>query len=155
MIVDGNEYDVSGRMSTEDSWDESESETEFSVKLSESRYMLVEQSSQTESERDENSAEYEFVYSIYDGGVLVERSTLSYESDTEDREGTETEIEMVAYKNGVTTVFLMDREQHNGRETIRIRAGEGRNIRTYYVRMVDDGNGGVDYVIEEVIGNYR
>ena len=36
-------------------------------------------------------------------------------------------------------IFLFDRERHRGEEVIRLRVGEGRDIRTYYLRSGPDG----------------
>ena len=148
MIVDGAEYPVRGERSVERDGGETESETEFRVTLGERYYMSVEHSSETENEDGESSVQQEYSYSIYRDGRLVERSTVEYE--TEDERGeSETEVKMTAYADGVSSVFCFTKETVRGEEIIRLRAGEGRDVRNYIVRVIVNEDGSTDYVYEE------
>ncbi len=141
MVVDGTDYAIRGRRNVESDGGESESETSFRVTLGETRYMLVEQESETERGESEQS----YSYSVYEDGMVVERSTFSYEEE----EG-ETELEMLAYKNGQTQRFSFDRERVRGEEVIRLSVGSGRDRQRYYVRTATDADGNVTYTYEPI-----
>lgn len=151
MIVDGAEYPVRGERSVERDGGETESETEFRVTLGERYYMSVEHSSETEDENGESSVQQEYSYSIYRDGRLVERSTVEYETENE-RGDSETEVKMTAYADGVSSVFCFTKETVRGEEIIRLRAGEGRDVRNYIVRVIVNEDGSTDYVYEEYGG---
>ena len=151
MIVDGAEYSVRGERSVERDGDETESETEFRVTLGERYYMSVEHSSETEDENGESSVQQEYSYSIYRDGRLVERSTVEYETENE-RGDSETEVKMTAYADGISSVFCFTKETVRGEEIIRLRAGEGRDVRNYIVRVIVNEDGSTDYVYEEYGG---
>ena len=77
------DYPVEGKYETENAADEAESELYFIAYTDESRrsYIEVSQESETETEGAETESEQEYVYSIYSGGALAERTTLEYESE--------------------------------------------------------------------------
>ena len=58
----------------------------------------------------------------------------------------ETELEMIAERNGKRESFSFEKESYRGREYIFLRVGSGREVKSYLV--VSDGNGG--YTYEEV-----
>lgn len=133
MIIDGVEYPVRGERSNESEPGESESETEFFVTLSDTRYMLVEQS--VEEEQGETEREYE--YSVYEGRTRVEYSSFEYENERD-----ETEIKMTSFANGQSQIFYFEKENVRGEEVIRIRVGSAQSSEGYYVHIVTDAETG-------------
>lgn len=143
MLVDGAEYPIYGRTEAETEWDESESETQFVVQMSDTRTMVVTQ--EQESEWDEREEEY--AYTIRENGRIVERCSFSFEQE----EG-ETEIELLLTKDGQTQTFYFEQE---GRRGIRIYVGSRQGGTAYTVRVETDEAGNSYYVYETVGGNYR
>ena len=137
LVVDGLEYPVQGVREIERERGEYESETEFRVTLEDGRSVWVEQSES--SEKDEHELEYSYL--IRENGRVVERSSFSFEE-----EKGETELEMIAEKNGSREMFSFEKETYRGREYIFLRVGGGRETKSY--RVVSDGSGG--YTYEEV-----
>ena len=137
LVIDGMEYPVQGVREIERERDEYESETEFRVTLEDGRSVWVEQSES--SEKDEHELEYSYL--IRENGRVVERSSFSFEE-----EKGETELEMIAERNGKRESFSFEKESYRGKEYIFLRVGSGREGKSYLV--VSDGNGGYSY--EEV-----
>ena len=137
LVIDGMEYPVQGVREIERERNEYESETQFRVTLENGRSVWVEQSES--SEKDEHELEYSYL--IRENGRVVERSSFSFEE-----EKGETELEMIAEKNGKRESFSFEKESYRGREYIFLRVGSGRETKSYLV--VSDGNGG--YTYEEV-----
>lgn len=140
LVVDGQDYPVRGTRSVEEEGNESESETELRVDLG-GRTMLVEQ----ESESEGREQEQEYVYSVYEGRRLIERSAFSYEQE----EG-ETEIKMLTVKDGVTQAFYFERERVRGQERVLLRVGSGRDAKTYIVQAHTGANGQTSYTYESI-----
>lgn len=140
LVVDGQDYPVRGTRSVEEEGNESESETELRVDLG-GRTMLVEQ----ESESEGREQEQEYVYSVYEGRQLVERSAFSYEQE----EG-ETEIKMLTVKDGVTQAFYFERERVRGQERVLLRVGSGRDAKTYIVQAHTGADGQTSYTYESI-----
>ena len=137
LVIDGMEYPVQGVREIERERGEYESETQFRVTLENGRSVWVEQSES--SEKDEHELEYSYL--IRENGRVVERSSFSLEE-----EKGETELEMIAERNGKRESFSFEKETYRGREYIFLRVGSGREGKSYLV--VSDGNGG--YTYEEV-----
>lgn len=140
LVVDGQDYPVRGTRSVEEEGNESESETELRVDLG-GRTMLVEQ----ESESEGREQEQEYVYSVYEGRRLVERSAFSYE-----QEDGETEIKMLTVKDGVTQAFYFERERVRGQERVLLRVGSGRDAKTYIVQAHTGADGQTSYTYESL-----
>lgn len=140
LVVDGQDYPVRGTRSVEEEGNESESETELRVDLG-GRTMLVEQ----ESESEGREQEQEYVYSVYEGRQLIERSAFSYEQE----EG-ETEIKMLTVKDGVTQAFYFERERVRGQERVLLRVGSGRDAKTYIVQAHTGADGQTSYSYESI-----
>lgn len=137
LVIDGMEYPVQGVREIERESGEYESETQFRVTLENGRSVWVEQSES--SEKDEHELEYSYL--IRENGRVVERSSFSFEE-----EKGETELEMIAERNGKRENFSFEKETYRGREYIFLRVGSGRETKSYLV--VSDGNGG--YTYEEI-----
>ena len=137
LVIDGMEYPVQGVREIERERNEYESETQFRVTLENGRSVWVEQSES--SEKDEHELEYSYL--IRENGRVVERSSFSFEE-----EKGETELEMIAERNGKRESFSFEKETYRGREYISLRVGSGRETKSYLV--VSDGNGG--YTYEEI-----
>ena len=139
LVVDGQQYAMHGEREAENEGNESESETNFWVTLSETRSMRVEQSLETEG----NESEQEYVYSILEGRQLIERSAFEYE-----QEGRETEIKLSMTKDGQTQIFYFEKETERGEEYIRIRVGDKNGAQSYRVSIETDADGNSHYVYE-------
>lgn len=139
LVVDGQQYAMRGERETESEGNESESETNFWVTLSETRSMRVEQSFETEG----NETEQEYTYSILEGRQLIERSAFEYE-----QEGRETEIKLSLTKDGQTQIFYFEKETERGEEYIRIRVGDRNGSQSYRVSIETDADGNSHYVYE-------
>ena len=137
LVIDGMEYPIQGVREIERERGEYESETQFRVTLENGRSVWVEQSES--SEKDEHELEYSYL--IRENGRVVERSSFSFEE-----EKGETELEMIAERNGKRESFSFEKETYRGREYIFLRVGSGREGKSYLV--VSDGNGG--YTYEEI-----
>lgn len=136
MVIDGTDYAVRGERETETEGNESESETTFRVELGEGKYILVEQSHESEGVETEQ----EYSYSVFENGRLSERSTFEYES-----ERGETEIKMTYRKGSENSVFYFERETVRGEEVIRLRVGSGNASQSWYVQVSQDAEGRPHY----------
>ena len=142
MVIEGAEYAVRGERSVEAERGEEESETELRVQLAEGRVMLVEQG----YENEEGETEREYTYTVLEDGRAVERSVFSYE-----KEGGEEELKMVYTAGGESRVLIFERERHDGREVLFIRATEnGQTVR--YIARAAVGEDGQTYYEYEQIG---
>lgn len=142
MVIEGAEYAVRGERSVEAERGEEESETELRVQLAEGRVMLVEQG----YENEEGETEREYTYTVLEDGRAVERSVFSYEKE----EGEE-ELKMVYTAGGESRVLIFERERHDGREVLFIRATEnGQTVR--YIARAAVGEDGQTYYEYEQIG---
>ena len=142
MVIEGAEYAVRGERSVEAERGEEESETELRVQLAEGRVMLVEQG----YENEEGETEREYTYTVLEDGRAVERSVFSYE-----KEGGEEELKMVYTAGGESRVLTFERERHDGREVLFIRATEnGQTVR--YIARAAVGEDGQTYYEYEQIG---
>lgn len=138
MVVDGTDYAIVGEKETEQEEGETESESKFTVALSEGKELVVKQ----ELEREGRETENKFVYSLYENGVLVEKSSFEYEN-----EENETEIEFTMFKDGKTQIFYFEEEKG----AIEIKIGDKNGAAKYRVRIVEDENGS-RYVYETKTG---
>ena len=142
MVIEGAEYAVRGERSVEAERGEEESETELRVQLAEGRVMLVEQG----YENEDGETEREYTYTVLEDGRAVERSVFSYEKE----EGEE-ELKMVYTAGGESRVLTFERERHDGREVLFIRATEnGQTVR--YIARAAVGEDGQTYYEYEQIG---
>lgn len=142
MVIEGAEYAVRGERSVEAERGEEESETELRVQLAEGRVMLVEQG----YENEDGETEREYTYTVLEDGRAVERSVFSYE-----REEGEEELKMVYTAGGESRVLTFERERHDGREVLFIRATEnGQTVR--YIARAAVGEDGQTYYEYEQIG---
>lgn len=142
MVIEGAEYAVRGERSVEAERGEEERETELRVQLAEGRVMLVEQG----YENEEGETEREYTYTVLEDGRAVERSVFSYE-----REEGEEELKMVYTAGGESRVLTFERERHDGREVLFIRATEnGQTVR--YIARAAVGEDGQTYYEYEQIG---
>ena len=142
MVIEGAEYAVRGERSVEAERGEEESETELRVQLAEGRVMLVEQG----YENEDGETEREYTYTVLEDGRAVERSVFSYE-----RVEGEEELKMVYTAGGESRVLTFERERHDGREVLFIRATEnGQTVR--YIARAAVGEDGQTYYEYEQIG---
>lgn len=141
MLIDGAAYPMKGRFVNETEGRESESTQTLKVTLDEAAnsYLLVTQ----ESEDEGSESETEYVYALYSGGRMAERTTFEYES-----ERGETEIKMTVADrvNGTSQMFEFEKENEHGREIIKMTVGGNGAKREYIVRVETDADGNSQYV---------
>ena len=137
MLVDGAEYPIRGERESEVEDGESEAETSFRVTLGEGRYMLVEQSFETDEDGEQ---EQEYSYKIYENGKLTARSSFEYEV-----EDGKTEVKMTSFADGQSQVFYFEKDTVDGRDIIRLRVGAGKDAERYIIVALKDENGNVFY----------
>ena len=127
MIIDGAPYAMEGRFVSETEGRESESTHTVTQ----------------ESENEDDESENEYVYSLYSGGRLAERTTFEYESERR-----ETEIAMSVYnaQTGTRSAFEFEKESERGKEIIKIKVAGDGSAQEYIVRVETDENGNSHYV---------
>ena len=81
------------------------------------RYVRMDLETEQEQEAGENETETEYVYSVYSGGRLTERTSVSFE--TEDERGErETEYELSVLKDGRRSSFAVERAEYKNGATV-------------------------------------
>lgn len=117
LRVGAAEYPVEGMYKTETEEGESENELYFRAFTDESgsSYIEVRQEYESEEEDGEAEIEQEYVYSVYAGGELTERTTIEYES-----EDGELELLMRISEGGRTETLAFRDETENGERVLRV-----------------------------------
>ena len=140
MVIDGVQYPMEGRFVSQTEGRESENTHSLRVTLDEAADKYLSVTQESESEGSENEAEY--VYSVYSGRTLEERTTFEYET-----ERGEQEIEMTIYNRaeGTNSRFAFEKETEHGKEYIKIIVGGKGGTQVYTVRAVTDENGNSQY----------
>lgn len=136
MIIDGAAYALEGRFVNETEGNESENTHYLKVELDKAADNYITVTQETENETDESETEY--VYSIYNGGRLAERTVFEFESE---RGETEIVMSIDDRVNGTRSYFEFEKESERGKEIIKIKA-DGRE---YTVRTETDENGNTVY----------
>ena len=145
LFVKNAEYPVEGSYETEIDGNESESELCFKAFTSADKtsYIEARQKNENETEFGETETEREFVYSVYDNGVLVERTVIEYESEKD-----ELELKVSISKNGRAETLLFKSEEENGKRIFDVCGdlnGQAVRFRVYirqegYRYVFDDGS---------------
>ncbi len=145
LFVKNAEYPVEGSYETEIDGNESESELCFKAFTSADKtsYIETRQKNENETEFGETETEREFVYFVYDNGVLVERTVIEYESEKD-----ELELKVSISKNGIAETLLFKSEEENGKRIFDVRGdlnGQAVRFRVYirqegYRYVFDDGS---------------
>lgn len=142
LVIDGTDYDFSGRTETETEGNESESKTQFTVTLGENKFMRVEQ----ESENEANEREEEYSYIISENGSVTEKSTFKLEQERD-----ETEIEFKLFQGPESQIFYFEQDADK-QNSIRITVGSRDSKQVYFVTIENDENGNTVYVYETADG---
>lgn len=127
LEIDGVSYPVEGNYTSESEDDESEEELFFKAYTSEDSYIEVNR--QSETENDGGESEYEYVYSLYTRGELIEKTIVEYES-----EDGELELLMRIWRDGREEELVFEDETEKGERVIAVRGnvgGERFNFRIY------------------------
>ena len=145
LFVKNAEYPVEGSYETEIDGNESESELCFKAFTSADKtsYIEARQKNENETEFGETETEREFVYFVYDNGVLVERTVIEYESEKD-----ELELKVSISKNGRAETLLFKSEEENGKRIFDVCGdlnGQTVRFRVYirqegYRYVFDDGS---------------
>ena len=145
LFVKNAEYPVEGSYETEIDGNESESELCFKAFTSADKtsYIEARQKNENETEFGETETEREFVYFVYDNGVLVERTVIEYESEKD-----ELELKVSISKNGTAETLLFKSEEENGKRIFDVCGdlnGQAVRFRVYirqegYRYVFDDGS---------------
>lgn len=145
LIVGGERYPVVGTYKVETEEDETENELFFRAYTSadERSYIEVAQEHESETEDGESETEAEYVYTVFEDGVRIERMTVEYEEE----EG-ELELAMtIEHRDGRVETLEFNDETDDGERVIVVRGdmgGERVSFRIYvregkYHYVFEDG----------------
>ncbi len=142
MVVDGQEYKLMGRRQVETETDETENEIMIRAYVDETLGNYVEMKHEASQEEGENEVEY--VYSIYQGGVLVEETAIEFENETEN-DKTETEYTLEFRKGESKGVYTVEREVKANETEIKVMFNMDGKTGYFNIKEVDDGAGNKSY----------
>ena len=149
MLINSAVYPVEGLFVNEtEGWNETETEQTFKVMLNEAEnnYLLVEQSNETDGRENE----YEYTYTLFNGGKAMESTSFAYENE---RNESEIEMEIKDFANRTQRQVKFEREYERGQEIIKIETEENGRECEYIVRLETDENGNAQYVYYSVGGD--
>lgn len=154
LEMNGVAYEMTGARMSQTETEDGEQETSESLWIratdpaDASNYVRMDVEEESEQEGGESESEREYVYSVYSGGRLAERTSVSFEKENEHGEA-ETEYELSILKDGVRSRFEVERaERVNGAVSIGVKydtaEGKGRFVITQtadgqYRYTFDDG----------------
>lgn len=143
LLIDGNRYGVEGVYKTEAEDDEFESELYFKAytNAEKTSYIEVEREIENESGKDAET-EQKYVYSAYEGGKLVERTVIEYETEKD-----EIELKLSIARDGKKETLIFNEEVESGERVLSVRGdvgGNNVNFRVYirqnnYHYVFEDG----------------
>ena len=143
---EGVAYEMRGYRTTETEREDGEEETKetFYMIASDpadpSNYVRMDLETENEQERGEQGVEREYVYSVYRGGRLTERTSVDFETEREDGER-ETAYEIEVCKDGVRSSFAVERaERENGRTVIGVKYRTPEGSGRFVVTRAEDGS---------------
>ncbi len=146
-------YLVEGKYETESDTEETESEMWFKAFLNGQKTDFIEVEQETEQETEDNATETEteYSYTLYTDGKPVYSTTVSYE-----KEGNETELEMVVKQNGKEDVISFKEEIRNGAKRLRVEGRiDGADVEFEIEIHSDGGEGGSYYRYRFGDGSYK
>ncbi|MGN0795573.1 MAG: hypothetical protein ACI4MT_01295 [Christensenellales bacterium] len=121
---------------TEDGETETENEIFFKTYLSETdkdlNFVTVRFVVETEADETENSYEY----CSYKDGVLVEKTKIKVETETENGK-TEESVKIQSFVGGVSKVYKLEREIEGDKEELKLRFSENGEEKSVKVEVVD------------------
>jgi len=118
MVVDGADYLLTGERSLEQEDDETENELRIRAYADgndKTSYVEMEQEHSVEN----NETETEYVYSVYQNGVLVEQTAVEFETEKKG-EREEVEYELEFRKGDAKGRYVVERETKNGKTEIKV-----------------------------------
>ncbi len=142
MVIDGQEYKLMGKRQVETETDETENEIMIRAYVDEAQGNYVEMKHEASVEEGENEVEY--VYSIYQGGVLVEETAIEFENETE-QDKTETEYTLEFRKGESKGVYTVEREVKGNETEIKVMFNMDGKTGYFNIKEVDDGQGNKSY----------
>ncbi len=161
LVMDGVNYPMRGERSEEVENDESEAEIKIRAYLNENDFNTFVQVEQ-ELSQERNETEREYVYSVYQSGKLVEKTSVEFETERKnDKEKAEYEVEFlsgngrgryeVKRKIDQKGVFLHVNYSIDGKKgNFVIREEKGANGEVNYVYSFSDG---AEKIFGKVSGN--
>lgn len=127
MVLEGVAYNMTGYRAVETETERGESEVSEELWMrathpdDKGTYVQMDIESENESERGESEREQEYVYSIYRGGRLLERTLVDFETESEHGKE-ETEYELSITRDGQTSRYEVERAvRGNGSVTIGVK----------------------------------
>ncbi len=145
MVVDGVDYYLEGERSVESEGEETEAKLKIRAYADlndKASYVEMEQ----EHSKEEGETETEYVYSIYQGGNLIEQTAIEFEAE---KEGSKEEVEYeLEFRQGnAKGKYVVERETKNGKTQMKVKydvdgkQGEFRIKHTdgAYVYLFSDG----------------
>lgn len=144
LVVEGQSYPVEGSYSTESEPGEQENELFFRARTGDDSYIIFSRSDESENDDGEEESEYEYMYTLVEGGKVVERTTVEYESEED-----ELELHMTIERGGRRESLTFEDETDDGERVIAVSGdidGERVSFRIYirqgnYHYVFEDGTG--------------
>ena len=141
LVVEGQSYPVEGSYSTESEPGEQENELFFRARTGDDSYIIFSRSDESENDNGEEESEYEYMYTLVEGGKVVERTTVEYESEED-----ELELHMTIERGGRRESLTFEDETDDGERVIAV-SGDIDGERVSFRIYIRQGN--YHYVFED------
>ena len=141
ITIDGKEYAVEGERGEETEADEKENELRiraYADITDKTTYVEMEQ----ETSEEDGETETEYVYSVYRGGELIERTAVEFEKETENG-NEEVAYELEFRTGGAKVKYEVERKGENGE--IKVKFAENGKRGEFTVKATTDENGNEAY----------
>ena len=140
-MVEGQSYPVEGSYSTESEPGEQENELFFRARTGDDSYIIFSRSDESENDDGEEESEYEYMYTLVEGGKVVERTIVEYESEED-----ELELHMTIERGGRRESLTFEDETDDGERVIAV-SGDIDGERVSFRIYIRQGN--YHYVFED------
>ena len=134
LLIENKEYPVEGLYKTETENGECESEMFFKAftNTNKSSYLEVQQNFESENEDGKQELEQEFIYSLYNEGLLVEQNTVGYEA-----EDNELSLSMSIKKGEIINNLIFEAESKEGKLLVHVTGNMGNENVNFYIQFQD------------------
>lgn len=147
MLTDGNEYRLTGGKEIEIEDGEREEELKIRAYIGEATGDFVEMKQEVSVEDNEHETEY--VYRIYSNNILVEETSVEFETETKNGK-TETEFELEFRKGDAKGKYKVEREVRNGITEISVKYNlDGKQGKFRIKEIVKAGQTYYEYTFED------
>lgn len=147
MVIDGVDYYLEGERTEESEKDEQENELKIKAYLDKNNRETYIQMEQEQSQED-NERELEYVYSVYQEGKLVEKTSVEFETE---RKGAneEVEYELEFLQGNAKGKYKLEREIKNGTTQIKVKYDiDGKQGEFKIRETVNNGEKDYEYIFD-------